>query len=60
MILRCRQGLTSNNPSPTLGSPLVSPGVAGCHVPGDTGHRMGRQGGLAESIASRPVGRTEI
>ena len=35
-------GLTSDNPAVTLGSPLVSPGFACCHVPADRRHRTAR------------------
>jgi hypothetical protein len=40
-----RQGLTSDSPSMTLGSPPVSPGFTGCQVPVDRRQRRARQRG---------------
>ena len=36
-----------DSPSTTLGSPLVSPGFAGCHVPADPRQRTGESGASA-------------
>jgi hypothetical protein len=50
MILPALSGRpTSDNPATTLGSPLVSSGVAGCQVAGNPSQRTG------ESSARRPM-----